>query len=369
MKDAYHLCNVANLAVGEMYLHGKGVKQDLAKAKEWFEKAARGKCALAQYALGRMYLFGEGVEQDLEQARKWFAKSEAGGFLLAKCFDFDIASACVKENKPLKKVFSSIFANDDLLKYDEEAQKDLYGQIIDRILDAFFRHKGSPFRIFEEKLLSSYDAYDLKSLLELDVQEYVKWFKPAAMKGNAQAQYMLGRLYIGADREDPACDQLAQYWLKKAASQGIKEAEKELSELEKYTGYVADYEQCDYDHWLRPLSEYAIYPALSEDLFGLDVQQGQQKLSAKLVMRNAKFVLLKGSNVDACDPSKLKEQLKAEGKLVAKEDGSLELIEDCEFESLLAASTFVVHDFVPEKQIWTIVDRYDFIEAKSMERA
>jgi TPR repeat protein len=69
----------AQCSLGYMYVVAKGVKQDLAQAKFWFEKAAAQGHDKAQFTLGYMYSEGEGVKKDQAQAKFWFEKAAAQG--------------------------------------------------------------------------------------------------------------------------------------------------------------------------------------------------------------------------------------------------------------------------------------------------
>ena len=67
--------------LGQKYRLGEGVKQDYARAAEWYRKAAEQGHAAAQGHLGVMYASGEGVKQDYAQAVEWYRKSaEQGAF-------------------------------------------------------------------------------------------------------------------------------------------------------------------------------------------------------------------------------------------------------------------------------------------------
>ena len=68
----------AQWRLGQMYYNGEGVRQDYAKAFEWYQKAAAHEnsgVAYAQYNLGVMYYNGEGVRQDYAQAKEWVGKA------------------------------------------------------------------------------------------------------------------------------------------------------------------------------------------------------------------------------------------------------------------------------------------------------
>ena len=67
--------NVAYYMIGHLYHDGKGVEQDYLIAKEWYEKAAELGNAYAMYNIGTLYYYGEGVEQDYQLAKEWFQRA------------------------------------------------------------------------------------------------------------------------------------------------------------------------------------------------------------------------------------------------------------------------------------------------------
>ena len=69
---------VAQNNLGVLYLKGRGVAQDYALARSWFEKAAAGPLAGAMFNLGIMYLRGYGIETDLAISTNWFERGAAG---------------------------------------------------------------------------------------------------------------------------------------------------------------------------------------------------------------------------------------------------------------------------------------------------
>jgi TPR repeat protein len=62
-----------------MYEHGLGVEQSYERAFEYYEQAADLGLATAQYSLGVMYYKGDGVERDIAKAREWWTKAAAQG--------------------------------------------------------------------------------------------------------------------------------------------------------------------------------------------------------------------------------------------------------------------------------------------------
>ena len=61
--------------LGFIYEYSDGVEQDVAKAVEWYTKAAEAGDTSAIMTLASMYEFGNGVEQDIDKANEWYAKA------------------------------------------------------------------------------------------------------------------------------------------------------------------------------------------------------------------------------------------------------------------------------------------------------
>ena len=73
----------AQFELGERYYRGEGVPRDMAKAAEWWQKAAEQGHASAQYSLGYMYsrghFLGEHFVGDAAEAIQWWHKAAAQG--------------------------------------------------------------------------------------------------------------------------------------------------------------------------------------------------------------------------------------------------------------------------------------------------
>ena len=65
----------AQFVIASRYLDGKTIKQDFAKAADWYRKAAEQELAPAQYRLGTLYERGRGVEKNIETARQWYQRA------------------------------------------------------------------------------------------------------------------------------------------------------------------------------------------------------------------------------------------------------------------------------------------------------
>jgi len=69
----------AQLALGFMYDHGKGVSENDAEAVKWYRKAADQGLAMAQLNLAIMYYNGYGVSENKAEAVKWYRKAADQG--------------------------------------------------------------------------------------------------------------------------------------------------------------------------------------------------------------------------------------------------------------------------------------------------
>ncbi len=83
-KSARQGCVDAQHALATCYAYGMQVPQDYDKAIQWYRKAAEQGHADAEYAMGMNYAYGIGVETDLAQAEKWYRKAAAQGQAKAK---------------------------------------------------------------------------------------------------------------------------------------------------------------------------------------------------------------------------------------------------------------------------------------------
>jgi TPR repeat protein len=74
----------AQVFVAYLYETGQGVKQDYAKAAEWYRKAAEKGNATAQTQIGNMYFQGRGVPQNYIYAYMWLELASRQGNVQAK---------------------------------------------------------------------------------------------------------------------------------------------------------------------------------------------------------------------------------------------------------------------------------------------
>lgn len=75
----------AQLELAQMYMHGKGTKQDEAEARKWCEKAANQGLPAAQRIYGTMLRDAYGSPyRDIPKAREWLQKAADRGDAQAK---------------------------------------------------------------------------------------------------------------------------------------------------------------------------------------------------------------------------------------------------------------------------------------------
>ncbi|MES0067547.1 peptidoglycan-binding protein [Mesorhizobium sp. M0074] len=65
--------------IGSRYAESRGVKEDMAAAAKWYEKAAELGFAPAEYRIGNFYEKGIGVARDIKKAKTWYQLAAAQG--------------------------------------------------------------------------------------------------------------------------------------------------------------------------------------------------------------------------------------------------------------------------------------------------
>ncbi|SRR5579871_356070 len=167
--------------------------KDYEKAyKEWRASADAG-FADAQFDLGVLYAHGLGVKQDLGEAERWYRRSAEQGYPDAE------------------------FA---------------LGEMYARGWSAGARDQAAAQRWMN---LESSEGYmpspDWDNIADYgmakDVKQAAYWYRLAAEKGLAEAQYSLGRLYA-TGKGVPHDEEQATNWVRVAASQGYPPAEARL---------------------------------------------------------------------------------------------------------------------------------------------
>ncbi|MDQ8180446.1 tetratricopeptide repeat protein [Pelagicoccus sp. SDUM812005] len=221
--------------IGTMMRDAMGGDRDFAAAVNWFSVAAEQGNAFSQNALAECYENGWGIDQDISKALLWYRSSAELGYVPAY--------------RNLGRVFQKgigVTANDRKAFdwYSRAAEKeDIESQY--RVGQAFLSGKGvvhsQEYGI--EWLTKAADAGHAQAMRAIAAHYYSRgdskngeldlaaaWYKKAASKGDAVAQYNLGAMFekgegISRDK-DSAID-----WYRQAARQGHSESQKRLVKL------------------------------------------------------------------------------------------------------------------------------------------
>ena len=192
LSDHWNYGELTFYGCKERYEHGINEEKDIAKAVDWFAKAAVQGHAKAQYRLGDCYYYGNGVEKNLIKAVEWYKKAADQGntdalYSLGYCY---YHGQGVKEdlNKAAK------WYNRAAVKGNKWAQHALG------------------------------DCYYCGNGVEEDWAKAVKWYTKAAEQGIAEAQYSLGVCYYRGEGVDINYNKAAE-WHTKAADQGNTDAQ------------------------------------------------------------------------------------------------------------------------------------------------
>ena len=203
----------AQYYLGEMYATGKGVGQDDAEAVKWYRLAAEGyrRAAetgddAAQYHLGLMYKKGEGVAPNDRLAYMWLNLAAVQGHENAKQSRDKMADVMTSERVAEAQKMTVRCITQDYKGCESEATSQ---------------------DTAEADLQKGLDAYN--------AEEYATAFSiltPFAEAGDADAQYMLGKMYYngkGVDKDDAE----AEKWYRLASEQGYAAAQYGLGRMYK----------------------------------------------------------------------------------------------------------------------------------------
>ena len=185
--------------LGNIYLNGWGVPDDLDKAIDWFRLAADQGDSLAQGVMGRIFLHGlADVPQDYSEAIKWLRL--AGN------------QVSVESQFLLGEVYA-----------DGLGVRQDYGRAIKWYRDGANQgHTESQFRL--------YLMYSSGNGARKNDKKAVKSLELAANNGHAKAQYQLGLMYAGGNGVGQS-DVQAYAWIDRSAAQGNETAVQARNQL------------------------------------------------------------------------------------------------------------------------------------------
>jgi TPR repeat protein len=231
--------------LGRMYEEGQGVKQDSAKAMQYYLKAAEQGNAKAQYDLGLMVAKLPANKKNEEEAIKWiqtamdgFRQAAEKGDAEAQCRLGEIYDIAKKEyhrydtlknecqNKRVKTIASAL----NLYSGEKDARW-------------FEEESARWFQMATEGFRQSAEQGDLKAQFELggiycwflsgreNEEKGLQWFQKAAELGFVDAQYELGYMYSTGwcVAEQDVAEALK--WYTRAAEQGHFLAQTQLARI------------------------------------------------------------------------------------------------------------------------------------------
>jgi TPR repeat protein len=210
--------------MGFNYRHGVGgVQQDLGQAAVWYRKAADQGYAEAQFRLGSLYEDGLGIERDHEQAKAWYRKAALQGN--------EEATAALKRLEEESTQTAQAMPSKETAP---EAQPSKVAAPVPAIAaqqNAVVRPEQAATPVTPTTPYGQYEMgyfyyYGLGGVNQ-DYRQAAIWYRKAADQGYADAQFMLGNLYVKGLGVEIDYDQ-ARVWYQKASEQGNKDAKAAL---------------------------------------------------------------------------------------------------------------------------------------------
>lgn len=258
--------------LGNMYFYGRVVDTDYEEAEKWFRKAAESGYAKAQFNLGLCYETGNGVEQDYEAAVKWFRKAAEQNlakaqYELARCLDEGMGcernyeeavkwyKKAADQGHPASQYYTGVYCekNGDMelaFQWYSKAAAQNYVKAMRNLGYYYEKGKGTP----------------------KNQDEAVKWYRAAAEKGDAIAQYNLALYCENKDKNYRE----AAHWMRKSAKQDNKHAQYNLGRyFEEGKGVKKDIREAI--RWYSVAARAEQHSAIEAlKRLGLDIQQDNE---------------------------------------------------------------------------------------------
>ncbi len=236
MKSAESGNQFAQYGLGSMYYYGNGVQKGLEQAFEWYEKSAKQNNPYASYSLARMYHHGEFAEKNMKKAQVYY-KIAYDGFSGIEFEDdnlwYKLGDMCKKGlgtdvNIPHEmecfKASAELENKNALCEYGMELIK---GKNVDQGIEVGIKMLE---KALEKGNINA--AYHLGKLymdgefVYMDLKKAEKYLLLASE--NSYAQYRLGKLYLSSEMYD--IDKAMQ-WFEKAVVQENKFAKYMLAKI------------------------------------------------------------------------------------------------------------------------------------------
>jgi len=197
--------------LGLMYLEGKGVPQNYIRAIEWFAYAMKATPTdfHAVYNLGRVYLFGWGVPKDYSRAKEYFELA----IKATQNYESPYAYCCYM----LGLIYSDVYKD-----YKKAAAHFQEAIRKGNVPEAYY----SMGYLIECHGLTPANVPKENRSLERD-KSARDYYEVAAKNGIVEAMDGLARMNLRYHQ-----DEVALYWLRKAASMGYEPSKRRLQMLE-----------------------------------------------------------------------------------------------------------------------------------------
>ncbi len=274
----------AQVYLGSLYEHGKGIPQNYAEAAKWYRKAAeRGGSGMgawpgtirdAQELLGRLYRDGRGVEKDYKEAAKWFQKaaewlsfsgSELSNLYVTGGPNFpqNYEEAYFWRNVHLNDCWPHMMMerNELVDTYDEMPKKKIDWDKEEKDIEEDIRRHLSKQQIsnLTRRIQDWYPPFIpetekiAKAVESLSVSEQLKKLLIPAEFGDNTAQLLVGDAYYNGQDVERNYTEAAK-WYRKAADAGLAKARVDLGNL-YYSGQGVQQDYSEAAKWFRLAAE------------------------------------------------------------------------------------------------------------------
>lgn len=220
----------------KMHAMGYGVEQNYEEAIDWYEQAVEWRNPFAAYALGSMYHHGQGAEKDEEKAFRYYKMAAEHPSKPNAYAQYQLGSMSADEQESEKWYR---MAYQGFRRIEQEIPDDkLYYRLGSMNLHGIGTEKNLKLAreyLNKAAIMGNVDAvYGMGKLyLESDVQKAISMFELAAEQGNTYAEYQLGKIYCFGQGV-PQNLEVGMEWLKASTSHGNEYASALLEQAQNH---------------------------------------------------------------------------------------------------------------------------------------
>ena len=223
--------------LGKMHAVGYGVEQSYEEVIDWYEQAVQWRNPFAAYALGSMYCYGQGVDKNAEKAFRCFKMAAEHPSKPNAYAQYQLGRMCADNPEEAEKWYR--LAYQGFLRIEREMPDDkLYYRMGSMNLHGIGTEKNlgrAREYLHKAAIMGNVDAvYGMGKLyLESDIAKAISMFKLAAEQGNSYAEYQLGKIYCFGQGV-PQNLEVGMEWLRASASHGNEYAAQLLEKVENH---------------------------------------------------------------------------------------------------------------------------------------